>query len=535
MTGHHHTGQFYQSSLNQLVTTIITRLSDGGPQAQALLHLPPVMIREFRQRFPQTKNLAEDRLFICKSAGGKGMRVTFRSAGTLPQRHPLRNELLLVTVSESLCALVSAQRSKAGTGDRSKDSLWNGVLAFSAEEVSHGTRRLSQMMDSSIPEPSLAKTWLHDQVTALENRGEPSALTGIWSDLLVDLAFSLEQRYQASEGELKWFQIISQIQDAVGWELNTGKLFAAIAQVLKTTIGFQYLEIQLVELSGKKYDVTAVHHRNDTTFGGQLLTIILRPERRVEILRGRKPVLIDATSAGETLMNPRLMDYMALESGVITPLVFQRRSNGLLKLFSQERRHFTPDDLPKMEAIGRILARSVENVKVHSLMRRMATIDGLTNLHNRRFLMEQLSREFKRSRRYHSNLTLIMIDVDNFKHYNDSFGHLRGDHILITASKLMQEGVREVDLVARYGGEEFAIILPEANLEQGLVVAEKIRKTIENHPFKFGDRQPGGRLTLSFGLATNTDDVENINELINRADMALYRAKKKGRNRCETF
>ena len=128
-----------------------------------------------------------------------------------------------------------------------------------------------------------------------------------------------------------------------------------------------------------------------------------------------------------------------------------------------------------------------------------------------------------------------MIDIDHFKHYNDSFGHLRGDEVLVMVAKLLKACVREVDFVARYGGEEFSVILPEANLERGMLVAEKIRSDIESHKFKFGNRQPGGALTLSLGVASNTADVENINELINRADVALYKAKKAGRNRCEAF
>ena len=248
-------------------------------------------------------------------------------------------------------------------------------------------------------------------------------------------------------------------------------------------------------------------------------------------MRKAKPVLIDAALGQEMMMNPRLMELMGFKSGVFRPLINRQKPNGLLKLFSQERDHFTSANINLLQAIGEILARSIENVKEHTLLRRMATMDGLTNLFNRRFFMEQLTCEFKRARRYQSNLTLIMLDLDNFKIFNDTFGHLQGDEVLRIIGRILRKCVREVDMVGRYGGEEFAVILPEAANDQGVIVAEKTRKAVMAHPFKFGKRKSElNRLTVSFGVSSLNDSVENVAELINQADIALYRAKKQGRN-----
>ena len=329
---------------------------------------------------------------------------------------------------------------------------------------------------------------------------------------------------------------MNRVQTAVSWQLNAGDLFAAISDVLKKTIGYHYLEIELLEPHGKQFEMTAVHHRNDTGYGGPLLTVILKPRAQAEVVRRHRPILISGDQASGMMMNPKLLGLMGFTSGILLPLLHRRRPNGLLKLFSTNRNQYTNDDLELMDAIGQIIAKSVENVKAHTMFRRMATVDGLTNIYNRRFFMEQLSREFKRARRYHNELSVIMLDIDHFKRFNDSYGHLRGDHVLRTIASILKTCVREVDLVSRYGGEEFAILLPEANQEQSLVVGEKIRQAVAANQIKLSDRKAGyTRVTVSLGICPLTNDIQHTTDLVNRADMALYRAKKEGRNRCVLF
>ena len=513
----------------------MSRMREPTNQAQALIHIPQSLTKAITEQLRLPEKPRTSSFYLCSFHPDNGAQIGLEATGELVQRHSLRSELILIFIGRSLCALLTAWQEKNTSQKRIKPSAWKAALSFTPHEILAGIQHIEQILGQREDTGVQLLKWLADAAEKAEHLILSGSGFHAWEDYLPEFIIDLEKQRLIRERELKWFRLILRVQDAVGWELDTGKLFSSISQVLKSTIGFHYLEIQILEPRGKKYDVTSVHHRNDTAFGGKLLSVILRPESRELIMRLLKPVLIDTKSAEKTLMNPRLMKYMNIESGIIVPLVYQKRANGLLKLFANNRNHFTQDDIPGMEAIGRILARSIENVKIHTLMKRMAIVDGLTNLYNRRFFTEQLTREFKRSSRYQSSLTLIMIDIDHFKHYNDSFGHLRGDEVLVTVGRLVKACVREVDIVARYGGEEFAVILPEANLERGMLVAEKIRSAIESHKFKFGNRQPGGALTLSLGAASNTADVENINEFINRADVALYRAKKAGRNRCEAF
>jgi diguanylate cyclase (GGDEF)-like protein len=159
-----------------------------------------------------------------------------------------------------------------------------------------------------------------------------------------------------------------------------------------------------------------------------------------------------------------------------------------------------------------------------------ASYDGLTQLHNHRHFQETLAMEVSRSLRHGRTFSLIFMDVDLFKNYNDTHGHLKGDGVLRTIGEILKNILRKADLAARYGGDEFIMLLPETDKEAGLGVAEMVRKTIESHPFFGREVQPCGKVTVSVGVATFPEDGTNSATLIQRADTALYEAKSRGKN-----
>lgn len=529
------TGQFLEASLLKLVESILGGLLNHNGDAEALLHVPSGLTGQISRNLSYQGRLTSTKLLLCRKNNSKKAELSLVNVADIPPKHPMRDELFLITGGSARGALIVARKETKNSVSGNSGTLWNSILSFNVSRYAPEVARIGDILDGSLKRVEDAVTWLSSYAEVVGQKSEKETDEVLWDDLLVDLIGQLENKYVESDRERNYFRLVNQIQEAVGWELDTGKLFESIAQSLKKEIGYDYLEIQVLEPKVKDFEVTAVHHRNDTNYGGQLLTVILRPEVRKNILKGRKPVLMNKENAADMLMNPKLMQYMSFTGGVIVPLTDKKRTNGLLKLFTQSENFFTEDDLKLMKHIGSILSKSILNVKSHSVMRRMATVDGLTNLYNRRFFNEQLMREFKRSRRYHSSLALIMIDVDHFKAYNDHSGHLNGDQVLIVVGELLKACVREVDFVARYGGEEFSVILPEANLKQGMVVAEKIRSSVEKTKFTDEHKQPSGKLTVSLGVATNTSEVDSINELINRADVALYRAKRDGRNQCIAF
>ncbi len=169
--------------------------------------------------------------------------------------------------------------------------------------------------------------------------------------------------------------------------------------------------------------------------------------------------------------------------------------------------------------------------KKNQILNNLANIDGLTGIYNHRFFQNALDQEISRSTRYDSFLSLLLIDIDRFKLFNDTYGHQTGDFVLIEFVKILRKNIRKHDILARYGGEEFAIILPETTTEQAMTVGEKLRTSIEEAIFT-GESEDY-HVTASFGQVYGrpaAEDDFNKNDFIGKADTALYEAKEKGRN-----
>jgi len=175
--------------------------------------------------------------------------------------------------------------------------------------------------------------------------------------------------------------------------------------------------------------------------------------------------------------------------------------------------------------------KEIEIMKEEAL--RLSYTDDLTGIYNHRFFVEQLTREVERHRRYSTPLSLLMIDIDYFKHYNDGNGHLAGDQVLRVIARLIERGVRQTDIVARYGGEEFAAILTNTGTKGAFDIAERVRRNVADTRFPNESAQPNKDLTVSVGMATISSSISTLTDLIREADHALYRAKKAGRNRTE--
>ncbi len=175
-------------------------------------------------------------------------------------------------------------------------------------------------------------------------------------------------------------------------------------------------------------------------------------------------------------------------------------------------------------------AKTLELERLNSALSDMANKDGLTGLFNHRFFRELLEREISRQKRHGRPLSLVMIDIDHFKRFNDSFGHLAGDAALRRVGRILQSGCRASSVAARYGGEEFAILLPETVKEGAVVLAERIRTTVEETRFPGSGPEDAGALTLSCGVAAFGEDGSEATTLLRAADAALYRAKACGRN-----
>jgi diguanylate cyclase (GGDEF)-like protein len=171
-----------------------------------------------------------------------------------------------------------------------------------------------------------------------------------------------------------------------------------------------------------------------------------------------------------------------------------------------------------------------EYALLYERTRQLAITDALTELYNFGYFWDRLKEERARAERYQRLLSLILVDIDHFKHYNDDNGHPAGNEVLRRISRIMSEESREVDIVARYGGEELVILSPETNRRHAFLLAERIRQRIADTLFPYRQSQPTGRITVSAGVATYPVDADSEETLVHCADQALYSAKAQGRN-----
>jgi len=215
---------------------------------------------------------------------------------------------------------------------------------------------------------------------------------------------------------------------------------------------------------------------------------------------GKNIILRDLGSTNGTYVNDQLIDEYVLRDGDFIKIgrtIFKFLSGG-----------------------------NIEN-SYHEEIYRLTTVDGLTQIFNRRYFLEQLDREVSRSKRYRRHLSLIMFDIDRFKDINDTYGHLAGDYVLKQLATVIKGKIRREDILARYGGEEFVIILPEIDLGNAVSFGEKVRKIVEKAPFKFEDTRIS--VTVSVGVAA-CEEGDDGSTIIKRADDKLYEAKDAGRN-----
>ncbi len=210
----------------------------------------------------------------------------------------------------------------------------------------------------------------------------------------------------------------------------------------------------------------------------------------------------------------------------------------LLGVLNFERPHkgaFSADEVAFFTAVADQAAMAVQNARLHEQTVELSVTDPLTGLPNRRYLFQQLDAELARAQRFDHPLSLLMIDIDHFKHLNDTAGHTAGDDVLKDVSLLLRRAVRKVDTVARYGGEEFVVLLPQVGRAEALEVADKLRRSVEEAPLEHGKRQPAGTVTISVGVASLPDDAADRSALVDAADSALYASKRGGRNRVTAY
>jgi diguanylate cyclase (GGDEF)-like protein len=218
---------------------------------------------------------------------------------------------------------------------------------------------------------------------------------------------------------------------------------------------------------------------------------------------------------------------------IISPLICQDRVVGALNLADKIGSDcFASTDIALVELFSQIAGASIGNIKLFEKIQRQATLDGLTGLVNHKTFYETLEKELGRLRRYGGQISLIMIDIDNLKTTNDTYGHRAGDRVIKKISRKIKECIRQIDTAARYGGDEFSVILPNTSIEAATVVAERMVEAVSNSPVIWKNE----KIDLSVSIGLGEYGPENTPEdVTNKSDKALYCAKQAGKNMVKVF
>ena len=227
------------------------------------------------------------------------------------------------------------------------------------------------------------------------------------------------------------------------------------------------------------------------------------------------------------------------KSFISYPIAIGRRKIGVLNLADKiGGGAYDADDLSVIEMVGPQIALALERAAWQqraSQFQLMSITDPLTGLHNRRYQEARLAEELSRSKRYNYPLSFMMIDIDDFKLYNDRNGHQSGDRALEITAQCLRAALRKVDVASRYGGEEFSILLPQTTVQEAGVIADRIRRKIMETPFPHGKSQPLGAVTVSIGLSSFSPSLDSADAIVRAADRALYHAKAHGKNRAYAY
>ena len=249
-----------------------------------------------------------------------------------------------------------------------------------------------------------------------------------------------------------------------------------------------------------------------------------------QVLRGGEIFFIEDTERTSFFNNPIALSE-GIRSLICVPLVFQGRIMGILYLDDFQPRQFDREKLNLLSVLASFAAMAIHNATLHNRTKLMAITDSLTGLHNHRYFKLFFKQEMGRAKRYLKPFSIIMMDVDDFKTFNDSFGHATGDSLLRMLGAIILETVRAVDVAFRYGGEEFIVILPETRLDKAILAAERLRQAIQNGT---ADKLVGAAssgVTVSIGVASYPENGDKTDELFNIVDSLLFRAKRCGKNK----
>ncbi|MDI7246810.1 MAG: diguanylate cyclase [Bacillota bacterium] len=430
-----------------------------------------------------------------------------------------------------------------------------------------GASRDCQMLDVELTGDGGRSVYCQINMSVIHTEGAPSAVQGVVRDMTQRRRLEEELRRQTEEARRFAAEMMSvhKVGVATTSVLDLSALLEVMYEQVAAIIGNESFFVALFDeqASEIRFEILVDHGVRVASFARPYPTGKGLTEW---VIRSGRPLFIrDSSIDMERVPTEAIMLGDKPLSVIAVPLSVQKSVIGVMSVQSYTQR-FEEDHVRIMSTIGTQAAIAIENARLyrglkaknellqkseaelkrvnarldrqlaevtrlHRVAERLAITDSVTGLFNHRHFQERLAEELARCERYGRYLSLLMVDIDDFKQYNDLLGHPAGDAALKAVARLLTRSVRSTDIVARYGGEEFVVTLLEAQKAHALRVAEKIRARIEAYPFPHEEQIPSGRVTVTVGVATYPADARTKKDLIYLADMACYRGKREGRNR----
>jgi two-component system cell cycle response regulator len=362
--------------------------------------------------------------------------------------------------------------------------------------------------------------------------------------LLREALFRKDEELERALDDIATSRQLVEILNEVTAELTAAEIYRVLARRVARALDLRHCSVVLASPGDATGTVVASY--DDPSITALQVQIDRYPELLASLRTGRvvlvADVLLDPIFAEVRELWQREGQTAPVRSVCAIPFALDRKNAGVFFLRTERgERTLTAEDAAFAEVVIRAAiaairrAQALESTRADNRrLEELATTDALTRLMNRRALLDRLSAELDRARRFKQLLSLLMVDLDHFKMVNDEYGHLIGDDILRQMGSLLAGAVRTIDVVARYGGEEFVVILPETAIEGAAVFGERLKERVSEHRFEVGGER-SLHLTCSVGVATfPSPRVASTEDLFARADEALYRAKSGGRNQVRT-
>lgn len=397
----------------------------------------------------------------------------------------------------------------------------------SSPEITEAIRYLKGGIYEYLPLPIEASALANSVSNALENRDAYREILEM-TELLMEEKTELERKNRELEA-------ISMVAQAVSRSLELDDILAQLVDCIKRTFSFDRISIGLVNRSrlveetrlsaghveGETAGIAWALDRADTA---PWIRTVFQEGKTLHVDDPATDPLIRGTLLAQTHSGPLAKVPLAARGNIVGSVtVDNHRSRTLI----------SPEEVRILQIIADTASMAVENSRLYMVMRDLSVRDELTGLYNRRHLHERADADIANASRHNLPVSLLLLDLDHFKQLNDLNDHLVGDAALKKVAQVLQDSTRGIDTVARFGGEEMVIVLPQTGTEGAQRVGEKLRAAIETTSFRGEKLLPGGKLTVSVGIATYPRDGGTFKELLECADKAMYRAKRNGRNRVE--